>query len=81
MTLRWRPPAHAVARVRAEAERSLSPTEFGRWVGEPMTAAEREEALSLIAWFQRRYRTPAERLAYSNRAAAYLRSVVLLSSR
>jgi hypothetical protein len=29
---------------------------------------EREEILSLVAWFRRRYPTPADRLAYVRRA-------------
>ena len=30
----------------------------------PISHAERKEVLALVAWFTRRYPTPAERLAY-----------------
>ena len=33
-----------------------------------LSEAERQETLSLIRWFRRRYPTPAERLAYVRRA-------------
>jgi len=33
-----------------------------------MTEEDRQEKLSLIAWFMRRYPTPAERLASARRA-------------
>ena len=70
MSRLWRPAEESVARVRAEAARSLDPAEFERWVSAPMADVEREELLALIRWFQHRYPTPAGRLAYARRAAA-----------
>jgi hypothetical protein len=34
----------------------------------PLGEDERQEILSLVDWFRRRYPTPAERLAYARRA-------------
>ncbi len=64
------PDPEAVARVRAMAERRLSPEEFEAYVHAPMSDAEREEILASIAWFMRRYPTPGERLAAARRAYA-----------
>ena len=64
------PDAEALARVRALAERRLSPEEFEAYVRAPMSEAEREEILASIAWFTRRYPTPGERLAAARRAYA-----------
>lgn len=51
----------------AITERSLTPEEFDAWVNAPLSPHEREEILSLIAWFCRRYPTPLERLDASRR--------------
>ena len=56
------------ARLRALADRALSREEVEAALAVPLTDAERQETLSLIAWFRRRYPTPAERLAYVRRA-------------
>jgi hypothetical protein len=64
------PDPEAVARVRAMAERRLSPEEFEAYVCAPMSDEEREEILASIAWFMRRYPTPGERLAAARRAYA-----------
>lgn len=53
--------------VRELSERSLTVDEFNAWVNAPMSPHEREELLSLIAWFCRRYPTPLERLDASRR--------------
>ena len=37
---------------------------------QPIDAGERQEVLSLVRWFTRRYPTPAERLAYVRQAYA-----------
>jgi hypothetical protein len=67
----FRPPSgEAIARVRAEAEKQLSPEEFNSLVGTPLTAEEHAQAAELIAWFRRRYPTPAARLAYARLAYA-----------
>jgi hypothetical protein len=62
------PSAQALARVRALAERVLSPEEFRAALAVPLGEAEEEESRSLIRWFRRRYPTPADRLAYARRA-------------
>lgn len=66
-----RPPSAAtIAALRDVAERRLAPDEFRAWVEAPMSDREREETIELIAWFTRRYPTPAARLAYARAAAA-----------
>ncbi len=62
------PPPEALARLRALAERQLSPEEFRAALAVPLGEREEEESRSLIRWFRRRYPTPAERLAYARRA-------------
>ena len=62
------PPPEVVAEMRAFAERRLSAEEFDAYVNAPMGDFEREQIDGLIAWFRRRYPTPAERLAYARRA-------------
>jgi hypothetical protein len=62
------PTREALARVRAIAERTLSPEEFRAALAVPLTDAELEETRSLIRWFRRRYPAPADRLAYARRA-------------
>jgi hypothetical protein len=63
-----KPSPEALARVRAMTERRLSPEEVRAALAVPLSQAEEEESRSLIRWFRRRYRTPAERLAYARRA-------------
>ena len=63
-----RPSARTLARVKAVAERTLSAHELAEALRQPVTESERAEVLSLVAWFRRRYPTPAERLAYVWRA-------------
>jgi hypothetical protein len=71
VSARFKPPSpEAVARVRAFAERRLTPEEFQAWVDAPMSDAEREEIQAQIAWFKRRYPTARERLAYARRMYA-----------
>jgi hypothetical protein len=64
----YRPSREALARIRALTERQLSPEEVEAALQTPVDEAEREEILSLVAWFRRRYPTPADRLAYVRRA-------------
>jgi len=52
----------------ALAERRLTAEEVREALATPLSDAEREESLSLIRWFRRRYPTPGERLAYARRA-------------
>ena len=66
---RVRPPSRAAReRLSALAERRLTPEEMRAALAVPLGEAEREETLSLIRWFRRRYPTPGERLAYARRA-------------
>ena len=62
------PSAAALRRVRELAERRLSAEEFDAYVHAPISDSERDEILSSIAWFMKRYPTPAERLAAARRA-------------
>ncbi len=55
-------------RLAALAERRLTPDEVREALAIPLTDSEREESLSLIRWFRRRYPTAGERLAYVRRA-------------
>jgi len=68
MSARYRPSPEALARIRALSERQLSPDELEAALRTPVDETEREEILSLVAWFRRRYPTPADRLAYVRRA-------------
>ena len=52
------------------AERQLSAEEARDYLSAPVSDAEREDALALVNWFQTRYPTGAERLAYIRRANA-----------
>ena len=71
-----RPSPAALAELRALAERRLGPEELADALRVPISAAEREETLSLIRWFKRRYPTPSLRLAYARRAyARWMRGV------
>jgi hypothetical protein len=62
------PDLAALARVRALAERQLSPEEVRAALAVPLGGLEEEKSRALIRWFRRRYPTPAERLAYARRA-------------
>jgi hypothetical protein len=50
--------------------RTLGPAEARAYLEAPITQAERDDVLALVRWFERRYPTPAERLAYVRRAYA-----------
>ena len=60
----------AVARLRAYAEQRLTAEEIRAWLNAPISDEEREDSLSLIRWFRRRYPEPGDRLAYVRRAYA-----------
>jgi len=62
------PPPETIAWLRDLAERRLSAGEFNAALAVPVDEFERDEMISLIDWFCRRYPTPAERLAYVRRA-------------
>jgi hypothetical protein len=57
-----------VERVLLETERRLSVEEIREYLDHPVTEAEREDVLALVAWFRRCYPTPLERLEYVRRA-------------
>ncbi len=46
-----------------------------RALEQPISAEEREDVLSLVRWFTRRYPTPAARLAYIRQAYARWRRI------
>ena len=55
---------------RSFQDRALEPAEAREYLEAPVTDAERDGVLALVHWFQRRYSTPVERLAYVRRAYA-----------
>jgi hypothetical protein len=66
---RLRPPSRETRRrLSALAERELTAGEVREALATPLSDSERDESLSLIRWFRRRYPTPGERLAYVRRA-------------
>ena len=56
------------AALAAEIDRRVTPDEAAAYLAAPISDAEREDVLSLVRWFTRRYPTGAERLAYVRRA-------------
>ena len=62
------PSREARDRLTALAERQLTADEVRAALATPLGDEEREESLSLIRWFRRRYPTPGERLAYARLA-------------
>jgi hypothetical protein len=58
------------AKLSAEIDRRLNPSEAAAYLEAPVSEAEREAVLALVRWFQRRYPTPLERLQYIRRAHA-----------
>jgi hypothetical protein len=61
-------------RIAALTERRVSAEEVRRAVEDPIPASERDDVLSLVHWFTRRYPTAADRLAYVRRAYARWRT-------
>ena len=57
-------------RLRAVTERRLTAEEVRARLNEPIGDDEREQVLSLVRWFRRRYASPADRLAYVRQAYA-----------
>jgi hypothetical protein len=55
----------AVRRVRELADRALSVEEFRAWADGPIGEEERRGIEELIAWYTKRYPTPAARLAHA----------------
>ncbi len=69
MTRRGIPPsAEAIARAMDIYNRPLTKEEFLARESIPISDEEREEILSLVRWFRRRYPTPLERLTYVRQA-------------
>jgi hypothetical protein len=56
------------AALSAEVDRRVTPDEAAAYLATPISDAEREEVLSPVRWFTRRYPTGADRLAYVRRA-------------
>ena len=61
-------------------DRVLGPDEARAYLESPITEVERANVLALVHWFQRRYPTPAERLAYVRRAYARWRRTLGLGA-
>lgn len=59
-----------LAEIRGWGERRLTAAEVAERLRAPISHEEREQVLSLVGWFCRRYATPADRLAYVRRAYA-----------
>jgi hypothetical protein len=57
-----------IERVKALAARRLTREEWDAYVGQPVTVEEQDQIRGLLAWFARRYPTPADRLRYARRA-------------
>lgn len=55
-------------RLERLSARRLTPEEMRAALAIPLSDSEREESLSLIRWFRRRYPTAGERLDYARRA-------------
>jgi hypothetical protein len=64
------PNREMVEAIRNLSERRLSAEEFDAYVEAPMTEDERRTIQELIAWFQRRYPRPLDRLVSARRAYA-----------
>jgi hypothetical protein len=58
------------AELEAREERMLSSAEFAARIAAPWTDVEREDFAALVAWFNRRYPTPLERLRATRHLAA-----------
>jgi hypothetical protein len=70
------------ADLRSFHDRTLGPLEARAYLDTPISQAERDDVLALVHWFQRRYPTPAERLAYVRRAyARWRRTLGIAASR
>lgn len=61
-------------------DRRLGPSEARAYLEAPITQADQDEVLALVRWFERRYPTPAERLAYVRRAYARWRRTLDLGA-
>jgi hypothetical protein len=67
--------ANTRARLETLSARTLSTEEARAWIEAPIGDDEREQVLSLVRWFRRRYPTPLDRLAYIRVAYARWRRV------
>ena len=56
--------------IAALVDRQVSAEEVARFLEAPVTDAEVESTLELVAWFTRRYPTALDRFAYNRRAYA-----------
>lgn len=69
--------SNIAAQVKALSARTLSADEARAWIDTPIGDDEREQVLSLVRWFTRRYPTHADRLAYVRVAYARWRRVTV----
>ena len=60
--------SNVTERVRQWTEREVSAQEVRQALERPLDDREREDVLTLVRWFRRRYPTGIERLAYVRRA-------------
>jgi hypothetical protein len=58
----------SVGREASGWDRALSAEDARAYLDTPITESEREDVLTLVRWFVRRYPTADERLAYARRA-------------
>lgn len=65
-------PTEVALELAATEERPLSAEEFAARVAAPWTDFEAEQFDELVAWFRRRYATPAARLAATRHLMAQL---------
>jgi hypothetical protein len=61
--------AASLAAIQKRIDTPLSAAAVRAYLDDPISDAEREEVLSLVRWFRRRYRTGADRLEYVRRAS------------
>ena len=58
------------AAIEREINAPATASEVRQALEQPIDAGQRQEVLSLVRWFTRRYPTPADRLAYVRQAYA-----------
>lgn len=62
------------AELQRLVNRTLEPVEASAYLAAPVTDAEREDVLTLVRWFRRRYPAPLDRLRFVRRAHARWRA-------
>ena len=64
------PTVEVIEEAHRHYNRQLTPEEYAAVLASETSPEEMEEKRGLVAWFTRRYPTPAERLAYNRRYVA-----------